>query len=281
MRPLPAIVSVLLAVLVVGACSSSARTAESTAAPSATRPVTADGEAAVSTYRAFLTSQAELLVAETRRLAAAIQAGDVAAAKAQYSVARAPYERIEPVAEMIDDLDAQIDAREGDVPSDEWLGFHRIERELWRENSMAGLAPVADQLVAAVIELQAGVQTVELSPSLIADTAVDLLNDIGTNKVTGEENRYARTDLLDAAASLSGAQDALRAVTPMVADRALVSELHDTFAEVQAALDRHRRADGYVAYTDLTVADTNTLGTQVDALADAVSAVPALVAVPS
>jgi iron uptake system component EfeO len=281
MRPLPATVSVLLAVIVVGACSSSAKTAESTAAPSAARPVTADGEAAVARYRAFLTSQADLLVAETRRLAAAIQAGDVAAAKARYSVARAPYERIEPVAEMIDDLDAQIDAREGDVPSDEWRGFHRIERELWTENNTAALAPVADQLVAAVTELQAGVQTVELSPSLIADTAVDLLNDIGTNKVTGEENRYARTDLFDAAASLSGAQDALRAVTPMVGDRALVSELHDTFAEVQAELDQYRRGDGYVAYTDLTVADTNALGTQVDALADAVSAVPALVAVPS
>lgn len=281
MRPLPAIVSVLLAVLVVGACNSSAKTAESPAAPSAARPVTADGEAAVARYRAFLTSQAELLVAETRRLAAAIQAGDVGAAKAQYSVARAPYERIEPVAEMIDDLDGQIDAREGDVPSDEWRGFHRIERELWTENDTAGLAPVADQLVAAVTELQAGVTTVELSPALIADTAVDLLNDIGTNKVTGEENRYARTDLFDAAANLGGAQDALRAVTPMVGDRALVSELDEQFAAVRTVLDRYRRADGYVGYTDLTVADTNALGTKIDALADAVSAVPALVAVPS
>jgi iron uptake system component EfeO len=281
MRPLPAIVSVLFAVLVVGACSSSAKTAESQAGPTTAGPVTADGADAVATYRAFLTRQAELLVAHTQRFAAAVKAGDVAQAKALYPVARAPYERIEPVAEMIDDLDAQIDAREGDVPSDEWRGFHRIERGLWAENNTAGLAPVADQLVAAVTELQAGVQTVELSPSLVADTAVDLLNDVGTNKVTGEENRYARTDLFDAAASLGGAQDALRAVTPMVGDRALVSELHETFAKVQAELDRYRRADGYVAYTDLTVADTNALGTQVDALADAVSAVPALVAVPS
>jgi iron uptake system component EfeO len=281
MRPVPAIVSVLLAVIVVGACSSSARTAESSAAPSPSAPRTEEDEQSVAAYRASLTAEAERLVAATRRLADAVKAGNVEHARVLYSTARAPYERIEPVAEMLDDMDAQIDAREGDVPADEWGGFHRIERQLWVQNDTADLGPIADRLVTAVTRLQAGVRAVELSPPLIADTAVDLLNDIGTNKVTGEENRYAHTDLFDAAASLDGAQEALRAVTPMIANRALVAQLDDEFATVRAALDRHRRADGYVPYTDLTVADTNALGTQVDALADAVSVVPALVAVTS
>lgn len=52
---------------------------------------------------------------ETGSFVDAIHAGDMAAARQRYGPARMPYERIEPVAESFGDLDAAIDAREGDV----------------------------------------------------------------------------------------------------------------------------------------------------------------------
>ena len=90
-----------------------------------------DARKAVETYRDYLKEQTALLSAATRAFADAVTAGDVASAKRLYPAARAPYERIEPVAESFGDLDPAIDAREDDVATGEqWTGFHRIEKAL-------------------------------------------------------------------------------------------------------------------------------------------------------
>ena len=46
---------------------------------------------------------------------------------------RTYYERIEPVAEALGDLDPRIDYREVDAKAEglDWTGFHRIEKDLW------------------------------------------------------------------------------------------------------------------------------------------------------
>ena len=46
---------------------------------------------------------------------------------------RAYYERIEPIAEALGDLDPRIDYREVDAVAEglDWTGFHRIEKDLW------------------------------------------------------------------------------------------------------------------------------------------------------
>ena len=59
---------------------------------------------------------------------------------------RIRYERIEPVAESFGDLDPRIDARENDVPTSEFGGFHRIEKALWEEETTKGMKPVAEEL---------------------------------------------------------------------------------------------------------------------------------------
>ena len=84
------------------------------------------------------------LVATTKPFVAAVVAGNVAEAKSLYPAARIPYERIEPVAESFGDLDPRIDARENDVPTSEFGGFHRIEKALWEEDTTKGMAPVAE-----------------------------------------------------------------------------------------------------------------------------------------
>ena len=61
-----------------------------------------------------------------------MKSGDVETAKSRYAVARAPWERIEPVAESFGDLDPMMDAREADLePGAEFTGWHRIEKDLW------------------------------------------------------------------------------------------------------------------------------------------------------
>jgi iron uptake system component EfeO len=236
-------------------------------------------EAAVSSYRAYLEENTQELVDATRPFTAAAIAGDVARAKALYAAARIPYERIEPVAESFGDLDPRIDARENDVPKSEWSGFHPIELALWVEGSTAGMAPVAKQLQADVEELQERAETVDLQPAQIANGANELLAEVSASKITGEEERYSHTDLVDFEANVEGSEAAFKAVEPIVAsaDRELEDEVEEGFEAVYAALDPYRQGEGFVAYTELSKADTRRLAQKIDALAEELSQVPALI----
>jgi iron uptake system component EfeO len=236
-------------------------------------------EAAVSRYRTYLEQNTAELVAATEPFVEAVVAGDVSEVKALYAAARIPYERIEPVAESFGDLDPRIDARANDVPASEFGGFHRIEKALWVEGTTAGMAPVAEQLLADVEELQREVKSVELQAVQIANGANELLGEVSASKITGEEERYSHIDLVDFEANVEGAEAAFEAVEPLVnaKDPKLAEEIEADFARVYASLKPYRRGDGFVPYAELTEADTRKLAQEIDALAEKLSQLPALI----
>jgi iron uptake system EfeUOB component EfeO/EfeM len=238
--------------------------------------LSADGQAAVDQYRQYLITQTAALTAATKTFTAAVDSGNIAAAKAAYPAARIPYEAIEPVAEAFGDLDPRIDAREGDVPAKDWGGYHFIEKALWKDNSLSAITPqVTADLNANVQTLQNLVQDVELQPAGVANGAVELLNEVSKSKITGEEERYSRTDLVDFEANVQGAEAAYDAVKPILQKKnpQLVSELDAKFAAVYTALQSYGSGTTYLAYTDLTKADTKKLSQAIDALAEPLSKV--------
>jgi iron uptake system component EfeO len=236
-------------------------------------------EAAVAQYREYLEQNTAELTAKTKPFVAAVVAGDVAKAKSLYAAARIPYERIEPVAESFGGLDPRIDARENDVPANEFGGFHRIEKALWEEGTVKGMAPVAEQLQADVEELATKVKKVDLQAVQIANGANELLGEVSASKITGEEERYSHTDLVDFEANVEGAEAAFESVEPLLSatDQKLAREIEADFKKVYAALDPYRRGGGFVPYTELTRADTRQLAQGIDALAEKLSQVPAAI----
>jgi iron uptake system component EfeO len=236
-----------------------------------------DEKDAIKQYRGYLEQNADELVEETEPLVKAVLAGDLVGAKALYAAARVPYERIEPVAESFGDLDPRIDARENDVPADEFGGFHRIEKALWVEGTTAGMTPVAKQLLADVRELKRKVKTVDLQAAQIANGANELLGEVSASKITGEEERYSHTDLVDFEANVEGAEAAFDAVEPLLSEKdpKLAKEIEASFEDVYAALKPFKRGNGFVSYEELTKADTRKLAQEIDALAEELSQVPA------
>jgi iron uptake system component EfeO len=234
-------------------------------------------ETAVEQYRGYIERNTDELVAETKPFVAAVVAGNITAAKAAYAAARIPYERIEPVAESFGDLDPRIDARENDVARSEFEGFHRLEKALWEEGDIKGMAPVAKQLEADVEELAQKVETVELQAVQIANGANELLGEVSASKITGEEERYSHIDLVDFEANVEGAEAAFDAVEPLLSakDPKLAEEIEADFKKVYAALEPYRRGDGFVSYEELTQADTRKLAQSIDTLAEKLSRVPA------
>jgi iron uptake system component EfeO len=205
-----------------------------------------------------------------------VQAGDVAKAKSLYAAARAPYERIEPVAESFGDLDPHIDARAGDVPASQWRGFHRIEQALYQNNTTAGMAAVAGQLLTDVKTLQGLVKNVQLEPKQIANGAKELLDEVSSSKITGEEERYSHIDLVDLAANVDGSQTAFNAVAPLIGPAGpSATEISKRFQELDASLAAYRTPTGFVLFNQLTPAQTTAIAQRVNAIAEPLSQVAA------
>jgi iron uptake system component EfeO len=243
----------------------------------ATATTSPEVEAAVAQYREYLEENTSELVAATEPFVVAVESGEVDEAKTLYAAARIPYERIEPVAEAFGDLDPRIDARENDVPANQFGGFHRIEKALWVENTTDDMKPVAAKLLADVEELQQKVKTVDLQAVQIANGANELLGEVSASKITGEEERYSHIDLVDFEANVEGAEAAFEAVEPLLSEKdpKLAKEIEASFEDVYASLKPYRRGNGFVSYTELTKADTRKLAQEIDALAEELSQVPA------
>ncbi len=245
-----------------------------------TAPAGAAAGTAVGDYRAYVESEAAQLVAATSQFVAAVKAGDVATAKALYPKARTHYESIEPIAESFEALDSNIDARANDVPAADFRGFHRIEQQLWVSGNTTGMDHVADELLIDVERLRALLPTLKLEPAQIANGAVELMNEVASSKITGEEDRYSHTDLWDFDANDDGSMAAFKAVRPLVAAKseALADQIDRQFASTDAALARYKTpAGGFRLYTTLTRVQTRALAAWVEALADSLAQVPPLV----
>ncbi len=251
----------------------------SDAAATTTPEQNAAAQQVVTTYRKYVERESKQLVADTTAFVNAIKGGDLEQAKQRFPTTRTHYETIEPVAESFGDLDPEIDARINDVPADAFKGFHRIEQQMWQKGNLDGMTPVADELLDNVKMLQRRIPAIELEPAQIANGAVELLNEVASSKITGEEDRYSHTDLWDFEANLEGAEHAFAALKPIVAeqDPDLAETVETRFASTGDALDQYKQGDGYALYTDLTKADTRKLAAEVDALADVLSKVAPLV----
>ncbi|QZT55924.1 iron uptake system protein EfeO [Mycolicibacterium sp. jd] len=239
---------------------------------------------AADSYKRYVNSQVEALVPAVEAFVAAIKSGDIEAAKAQYPTSRVYYERIEPVAESFpDDLDPRIDLREADLePGQKWTGFHRLEKDLWVTGPQADTNAIADQLVADVKELQAGVSAPDFSvdSTQIAGGAQGLLDEIATSKISGEEDIFSHTDLWDFNANLQGSQTAVASVRPILDERNpdLGTRVDQRFEEVEVLLERYREGDGFVSYDKVTEPERQELSRAIDALSKEVSQVQGVIA---
>jgi iron uptake system component EfeO len=230
-------------------------------------------------YRDFALDQLDQFVLKTEEFVQAVLAGDVEKAKALYAPARMYYERSEPVAEVFGDLDPRIDGRLADLEAEgkgkeEWTGYHKIEYGLWVENTTKGYEETANQLLNDTKELRAKVETVEVTPELMITGAIDLLNEVSTSKITGEEEIFSHTDLYDFKANIEGAEKIFEIFKSKLQekDAELVKTLEERFKNVNGLLAKYEDGtNGYISFDKLTEADTKALSEAVDQLGEPLS----------
>ncbi|MCV7191952.1 iron uptake system protein EfeO [Mycolicibacterium brumae] len=239
---------------------------------------------AADSYKRYVVSQTEALLAASQVFVDAIKAGDIEGAKKQFPIARTYYERIEPVAESFpNDLDPRIDLREADLEEGQkWTGFHRLEKDLWVSGLQPDTNAMADQLMTDLKELQDGVNSdsYKIDSTQIAGGAQGLLDEVAATKITGEEDIFSHTDLWDFNANVEGSRTAVASVRPILDERNadLGKRVDQRFDEVEKLLDGLREGDGFVFYDKVTEPQRQELSRAIDALSKEVSQVQGVVA---
>ncbi|POX46292.1 iron uptake system protein EfeO [Streptomyces sp. Ru72] len=239
---------------------------------------------AVAAYRAYAQAQADETLPKVKVFTDAVKAGDMEAAKKAYAPSRLGWERTEPVAESFGDIDPKVDVREDGLEGGQkWTGWHRLEKALWQDKKIgAEEKALADRLVTDLKEWQEKVGTAEITPTSMANGAKELLDEVATGKVTGEEERYSHTDLVDFKANVEGAQKSYELLKPVAGenDPALTKELDKQFTALGALLDKYRSdktSYDFVSYDKVTKDQQKELSDAVNALAEPLSKLAAAV----
>ena len=244
---------------------------------------------AVTNYTSYVKDQAGQLKTATEEFTQAYVSGDTEKAKQLYPLARQHYERIEPSAgekfgiEEAGDIDAAIDVRIQDLAADagkevtdpevlaSWTGWHRIEADLFSEegspfkfSSDEDRKASADQLNSDTDNLYklvygeidaAGGGKFELSIEDVGTGASDLINEVASTKIVGEEETFSHTDLYDFQANVEGAKVAYGNVEELVKkkDAKLAEKITTQFAAVEklvAAEVSGKASNGQPTYVD-------------------------------
>lgn len=241
-------------------------------------------------YATYVDGQVTDMVAAVEQLQADVDKGDLAAAKTDYANARPFYEHIESdvdgfvkkgykATDNAGNLDYLIDMRASNLDqSVGWSGFHAVEKDLFEGGAItASTKKTAAALTENVQLLAKLVPTLDYKPEDLANGAAGLLEEVQSNKITGEEEAYSHIDLVDLAANVEGARQAFAYLKPGLTktDPTLTKQIAAQFDATNTLMDGYRDADalgGFKAWTgDLKRDDANAISQQVQALQDPLS----------
>ena len=247
---------VALAMISSGCSDGKAESADGSSASTPTSAAAAPNplvEQAATGYKQYAVTEVDKLIGVVRTFTDAVRAGNLKAAQAAYAPSRVPWESIEPLAELVSDIDGAIDSRVDDftgVDDPKFTGWHRLEYLLFEKNTTEGGAPFADGLDQGVGQLKTEIAGLVVQPINVANGAAELIEEVSSGKITGEEERYSKTDLWDFDANLQGSQAAVTQLTPALekSDPALLGKINSGFTDLDASLAPLKKGDGWALF---------------------------------
>jgi iron uptake system component EfeO len=160
----------------------------------------------------------------------------------------------------------------------QFIGFHRIEQQLWANNTLTGTPDLCAGLVKNEQQLLTLVNSAQYNPLEMASGATDLINEAATAKITGEEERYSNTDLPVLVANVYGAMEVVSLLQPYLQgkDASLLSQIKQCDAAVAQLTTRFKASPGYddtgyVEYSTVLDPQRRQLAAAVNAFAESLS----------
>jgi iron uptake system component EfeO len=186
----------------------------------------------VKQYEAAVAVGVAGLAVKTDKLRADVDAGNLAAARADWLSAHLAYNSLGAAYDAFGDFADKIDGSGG---------FHPLEKGLWHNASAAGLKPIADQLAADVHGLQKDLPNEQVDPNDLGLRAHEIMENALQFELTGENDQGSGTSLNTALANLDGTAKVLAILDPVLKPRDPdLSQVQKWEARVRALLTAHQ-----------------------------------------
>ncbi|MEU6279305.1 EfeM/EfeO family lipoprotein [Streptomyces sp. NPDC047028] len=159
----------------------------------------------------------------TGSLRAAIDRGDLAAARTAWLPAHLEYERLGAAYDAFGAADARINGTDAGLPDvvhdKDFTGFHRVEYGLWHGRSAHALRAPAAALLTAVTALRDDWAQTRMDPAQLGLRAHEILENTVQSELTGRTDFGSGSNLATARANLDGTREVLSRLRPLLTTR--------------------------------------------------------------
>lgn len=208
-------------------------------------------------YQKWIQARTVELAQKTDVLRAAVERGDLGAARKAWLPAHLVYERMGAAYGTFGDSDGAINGTTaglaGGVHDAGFTGFHRVEYGLWHGESASGLRGPADQLAKDVHALESSWPSQRMDPADTGLRAHEILENTVQFELTGRTDYGSGTNLATARANLDGTRALLGYLRPLLKTRdAGFTELGDWMDRAQRTLDGLDRSGKWTPLSQLS-----------------------------
>jgi iron uptake system component EfeO len=199
-------------------------------------------------YQAETEAALKVLAPETATLAAAVRAGNLAAARRDWLTAHLQYESLGDAYDAFGNFEEEIDGRADatGVTSPKWTGFYRLEYGLWHGQSLASLVPVADTLDSDVGQLVVWWQTQQVPLADLGRRAHEVIENALEFQLTGHDDYGSGTTLASTLAAITASRVLLALLHPLLAPRYPgLPAVYAGLDQLQALLEKEHLRSGW------------------------------------
>jgi high-affinity iron transporter len=225
-------------------------------------PLPATGlDAPLAQYKAYVNAGLTALLPATRKIATDLHAKDLSAARTDWLTAHLQYAALGAAYGTFADFDQKINGRADGLPlgtkDPGFTGFRRLEYGLWHTESASSLATVADTLVTDVTGLAKAFPAQAFDPTDLPLRTHEILENTLQFELTADTDEGSGTNLATAAANLSGTQELLTVLRPLISQRnpTLLATVDGDVGRVATLLAAQHTGN---AWTPLEQLDTTT-----------------------
>jgi iron uptake system EfeUOB component EfeO/EfeM len=183
----------------------------------------ADLAGPIAAYKRHVAAGLGRMEGDIDRLAAAVEAGDLAAARRAWLAADSSYESIGAAYGAFGDLDARINGetagRRGGASSPDFTGLHRIELALFGRDSVADARPYVAPLAADVRALRRQVPGLTIEPLEYVLRGHEVFEGALDLQLSGRASPWSSDALVALEANLRGTRVVIGTLRPLIEPR--------------------------------------------------------------
>jgi high-affinity iron transporter len=239
----------------------------------------------VSAYRVYVSQQLSLLVTEVAALRSSIAGGQLGPAEAAWLTAHLTWQRIGAAYDAFGTLGTLINGLAvgqdvGQTPgtpgNTPFEGFHKIERDLWGEQSLSTAGTDAAQLASNVATLVVKFAHDTIAPAELPLRTHEILEDSLRDELSGDDDYGSGTDMASVEADVSGTEVLLHLLAPLIDARApeLVSRVTVQLNRLDAALAATQQGGRWVAVDQVPLAQREQVDGAIGAALEILAVVP-------